>query len=101
MAVDLTDDFFGVPRGIHFTSRVTGCEQTQQLGAARLGETLIGFGQQPSDPIQRVVFASPVSDGFVLDAATAPIEKDSDCRPPSRQNKVSSNTSAVTSPIRS
>jgi hypothetical protein len=37
-------------------------------------EAFVGFGQQPSAPIQRVVFAVPMPDRFVLDAAAALIE---------------------------
>jgi hypothetical protein len=42
--------------------------------AALLVETLIGLGQQPATPIQRIVFPSPVAHGLVLHSAVALVE---------------------------
>jgi len=74
VVIDAAHDFFGVPGSADLAVGVAGVEQTEQLGAAGLVETLIGFGQQAPAPVQRVVLAAPVPAGVVLDPAAALIE---------------------------
>jgi hypothetical protein len=74
VGIDLTDHLFGVPRRFHLTPRVPGSQQTQQFVAAPVVEPFVGFGQQPSDPIQRIVLVAPMPQRFVLDPPAALVE---------------------------
>ena len=63
-----------MPRGADFAARVAGGEEPEELRASVIVESFIGFGQQPSAPIERVVFAAPMTARLVLHAAAALVE---------------------------
>ena len=63
-----------MPGHAHLATRVAGFEQPHQLVFAAFVERLVGLGQQASGPVERVVFAAPVTDGLVLHSAAALVE---------------------------
>jgi hypothetical protein len=72
--VDRPDDLLGVPGHAHVAPRIASVEQAPQLGFAAVVEALVGLGQQPPGPVERVVFAAPVADGLVLHPPPALVE---------------------------
>lgn len=66
--VELMHGLFGVPAHAHFSLGVTGLEEPDELRLALFVETLVGLGEQPAAPIERVVLPAPVAEGVVLDA---------------------------------
>ena len=76
-AVDVVDasyGFGGVPGCADFSMWVTGVEEAAEAGAAPVADAFVGCGEEPAYPIQRVGFAAPVPEGFVLDPATDFVE---------------------------
>src|ERR1019366_3061713 len=53
---------------------VARLEETEQLGAALVVESLVGLGEQASAPIERVVFSSSVPEHLVLHTAAPLVE---------------------------
>ena len=74
VGIYLADHLFGVPRRFHLTPGVPSSQQTQQFAATPVVEPFVGFGQQPSDPIQRIVLAAPMPQRFVLDPSPGFVE---------------------------
>lgn len=72
--VDRADDFLRVPCGADLASWIAGGEKTEELGAAVVIEGFIGFGQQPAEPVERIVLVAPVAEGFVLHASADIVE---------------------------
>ena len=74
VVVDLTDDFFRVPREPHLAPRIAGTEQSHQPVVLLAGEAFAGHHEAPAGPVERVVFVASMPEGVVLHAATALIE---------------------------
>ena len=55
-------------------SGIAGVEQPQQVRAASVVEALIGLGEQPPGPVERVVLVIPMAEGLVLHVPTALVE---------------------------
>jgi len=58
--VDLIDrphDLLGMPRHADLAAGVAGIEQPEEPGAASVVEALVGLGEQPTGPIQRIILA--------------------------------------------
>ena len=49
---------------------VTSIEETTQPCLTAVADPLVGGGEEPPYPIQRVIFAASMSQGFVLGAAS-------------------------------
>ena len=54
--------------------RITGPQETHEFLFAALAQSLFGFGQETTAPVERVSLVVPVSHGLVLHPATALVE---------------------------
>ena len=68
--VDASDRFLGVPGGAYLPVGVTGVEETTQPCLTAVADPLMRGGEEPAYPIQRVILAASVSEGFVLDSSS-------------------------------
>jgi len=50
-----------VPGRGHLSSRIAGPQQAEELGAPLVVQALVGLGQQPPAPVERVVLAAAMS----------------------------------------
>ena len=64
--VDASYRLFRVPGGAYLPVGVTSIEETTQPGLTPVADLVVSGGEEPPDPIQRVIFAASVSEGFVL-----------------------------------
>ena len=67
--VDASDRFGCVPGGADFAVGVTSVEETTQPGLTAVADPL-GGGEEPPYPIQRVILAASMPEGFVLDSSS-------------------------------
>ena len=67
--IEAAQGFFGVPRQAHLALGIACGEQTTEFGVGTFAETFMSRNEQPSYPIERVVFAATVAQGVVLDPA--------------------------------
>lgn len=65
----------GVPGEPHLASGVANAQQAHQAFAAIIAEAFAGHHQPASDPVERIVLASPMADGLVLHSASALVER--------------------------
>ena len=72
--VELPDGFLGFPAGGHITVRIAGPEQACQLLVTLLVEALLGLGQQAPTAVEGIGLPAPVTEGLVLDPATALVD---------------------------
>ena len=72
--VDASYRFLGVPGGADFAVGVTGVEETTQPCLTPVADPLMRSGEEPPYPIQRVILAASVSEGFVLDSSSYFVE---------------------------
>ena len=72
--VDAPHGFLGVPGCADFSVGVTGVEEATEAGSAPVADTFGSGCQEASYPIQRVSFAAPVPEGFVLDSSAYFVE---------------------------
>ncbi len=72
--VDAPYRFLRVPGGAHFAVGVTGIEETTQPGLTAVADPLMRSGEEPPYPIQRVILAASMPEGFVLGAASYLVE---------------------------
>jgi hypothetical protein len=72
--IDRAADFLGVPGSAHLALRIAGIEQGDQPGAASVVEELVGLGEQPAGPVERVVLVASVPEGLVLHPAAHLVE---------------------------
>ena len=68
--VDASDRFGCVPGGADFAVGVTSVEETTQADLAPVADPLMRSGEEPPYPIQRVIFAASMPEGFVLDSSS-------------------------------
>ena len=68
--VDASYRFLGVPGCAYLPVGVTGVEETTQPGLTPVADPLMRGGEEPPYPIQRVILAASVSEGFVLDSSS-------------------------------
>ena len=72
-AVDLVDASHGfgcVPGGADFAVGVTSVEESAQACLTAVADPLGSGGEEAAYPIQRVIFAASMPEGFVLGAAS-------------------------------
>ncbi len=72
--VDASYGFLGVPGCTDFSVGITGVEETTQACPAPVADTFGSGCQEASYPIERVSFAAPVPEGFVLDPSAYFVE---------------------------
>ena len=72
--VDAPYRFLRVPGCAHFPVGVTSIEETTQADLAPVADPLMRSGEEPPYPIQRVILAASVSQGFVLDSSSYLVE---------------------------
>ena len=68
--VDAPYRLFRVPGCAYLPVGVTGIEETTQPCLTPVADPLMGGGEEPPYPIQRVILASSMPEGFVLGAAS-------------------------------
>ncbi len=68
--VDASDRFLRVPGGADFAVGVTSVEETTQPCLTAVADPLGSGGEEPPYPIQRVILASSMPEGFVLDSSS-------------------------------
>ena len=67
--IEAAQGFFGVPRQTNLAFGVACGEQTPEFGVGTFAEPFMSRNEQPSYPIERVVFAAAVTQGVVSDPA--------------------------------
>ena len=72
--VDAPDGFLRVPGCAHFAVGVTSVEESTQPGLTAVADLVVGGGEEPPYPIQRVTFPASVSEGFVGDSSAYFVE---------------------------
>ena len=65
---------FRVPGGAHFAVGVTSVEETTQPCLTAVADPLMRGGEEAAYPIQRVVLAASMPEGFVLDSSSYFVE---------------------------
>ena len=68
--VDASYRFLRVPGCAHFAVGVTGIEETTQADLAPVADPLMRGGEEAAYPIQRVILAASMPEGFVLDSSS-------------------------------
>ena len=68
--VDAPDGFLCVPGCADFAVGVTSVEETTQACLTAVADPLGSGGEEPAYPIQRVILAASMPEGFVLGAAS-------------------------------
>ena len=66
--VDAPYGFLGVPGGAYLPVGVTSVEESTQPCLTAVADPLVGGGEEAAYPIQRVILASSMPEGFVLDS---------------------------------
>jgi hypothetical protein len=81
--VDASEFFFGDPGGGEMSGGIAELDAGDQLGPAPFVEPSGAEESEPADPVERVVTASPMPEGVVLDPTTnsSPVRRCS-ARPP-------------------
>ena len=69
-AVDAPDGFLWVPSGAHLPVGVTSVEEATQPCLTAVADPFMRGGEEAAYPIQRVIFAASMPEGFVLGAAS-------------------------------
>ena len=72
--VDASYRFGCVPGGAHLPVGVTSIEESTQPGLTAVADPLMRGGEEAAYPIQRVILAASVSQGFVLDSSSYFVE---------------------------
>ena len=68
--VDAPYRLLGVPGGAYLAVGVTSIQKTTQPGLTAVADPLMSGGEEPAYPIQRVILAASMSEGFVLDSSS-------------------------------
>ena len=63
-----------VPGGAYLPVGVTSIEETTQPCLTAVADPLVGGGEEAAYPIQRVILASSMPEGFVLDSSSYFVE---------------------------
>ena len=72
--VDAPDGFLCVPGCAHLPVAVTSIEETTQPCLTAVADLVGSSGEEPAYPIQRVIFAASVPEGFVGDPSSYFVE---------------------------
>ena len=72
--VDASYRFLCVPSGAHLPVGITSIEETTQPGLTAVADLLMRGGEEAAYPIQRVIFAASMPEGFVLDPSAYFVE---------------------------
>ena len=68
--VDASYRFLCVPGGAYLPVGVTGIEESTQPGLTAVADPLMSGGEEAAYPIQRVILAASMPEGFVLDSSS-------------------------------
>lgn len=72
--VELTNRFLCMPGDGDLALRISRLQQADHLRLGILAQALLGHGEEPSRPEQRVTLSTPVPEGLVLHAPSALVE---------------------------